>query len=114
MTDYRKGDVVLVPFDFTDRTGAKWRPSVVVSSQRYNQRSPDVLIASITGNPRAIPHLGDRRLAGWRAAGLLMPSIARAKLAAIEARLIGRRLGALTDEDLDAFDVGLREALGLS
>jgi hypothetical protein len=28
----------------------------VVSTDRYNQQSPDVLIASITGNLQAIPH----------------------------------------------------------
>ena len=30
------GDVVLVPFPFTDQTGAKKRPAVVVSSSGYN------------------------------------------------------------------------------
>ena len=62
MTAYRRGDVVLVPFDFTDRSGSKWRPAVIVSGQRYNRQTPDVLIASITGNLRAMPHPGDHRL----------------------------------------------------
>jgi hypothetical protein len=30
-TDYRFGDLVLVPFPFTDQTGIKKRPAVVVS-----------------------------------------------------------------------------------
>lgn len=30
------GDVVLVPFPFTDQSGIKKRPAVVVSSQKYN------------------------------------------------------------------------------
>ena len=71
MTTYRKGDVVLVPFDFTDRSGSKWRPAVVISSDRYNRETPDVLIASITGNLNAIPHPGDWRIGAWQAAGLL-------------------------------------------
>ena len=29
----RRGDIVLVPFDFTDRSGAQWRPAVVVSKR---------------------------------------------------------------------------------
>jgi mRNA interferase MazF len=31
---YSSGDVVLVPFPFTDQSGAKKRPAVVVSGNR--------------------------------------------------------------------------------
>jgi len=50
MTAYSRGDIVLVPFDFSDRSGSKLRPAVVVSTDEYNDRSPDVLVASLTGN----------------------------------------------------------------
>jgi mRNA interferase MazF len=36
MTTYSFGDVILVPFPFTDQSRAKQRPAVVVSSARYN------------------------------------------------------------------------------
>ncbi|MBI4494072.1 MAG: type II toxin-antitoxin system PemK/MazF family toxin [Chloroflexi bacterium] len=113
MTALRRGDVVLVPFDFTDRSGGKWRPAVVVSSDPYNQQTPDVLIASITGNLNAVPHPGDHALADWPAAGLLRPSLAQTKLATVEASIVGRRLGTLFAADMVAFERGLREALGL-
>jgi mRNA interferase MazF len=113
MTAYRRGDVVLVPFDFTDRSGTKWRPAVVVSSDSYNAGTPDVLIASITSNLGAISHPGDRRLTDWQAAGLLKPSLAQTKLATIASSLVGRRLGALSPADLAAFDQGLSSALDL-
>lgn len=45
MTLYRRGDIVPVPMDFTDRSGTKMRPAVVVSSDEYNNTCPDVLIA---------------------------------------------------------------------
>lgn len=80
MTAYRRGDVVLVP-DFTDRSESKLRPTVVVSGEDYNSGTPDVLIASITSNLRAIPHPGDYRIREWRAAGLLKPSLVQTKLA---------------------------------
>lgn len=114
MTTFRKGDVVLVPFDFTDRTGSKWRPAVVVSSDRYNAETPDVMIASITGNTRGLPHPGDHPLAEWRAAGLLRPSVVPSKIATIENRLVGRQLGALARTDLEGLASGLRDALGLN
>jgi len=113
MTALRRGDVVLVPFDFTDRSGTKWRPAVIVSCDRYNSQTPDVLIASITSNLGAVIHPGDYPLADWRAAGLLKPSLAQTKLATIQSSLFGRRLGTLSPTDMAAFDQGLRDALGL-
>lgn len=37
--DHAFGDVVLVPFRFTDQSGAKKRPAVIVSSSGYNTRT---------------------------------------------------------------------------
>jgi len=113
MTDYSRGDIVLVPFDFSDRSGTKLRPAVVVSTDEYNDRGPDVLVASITGNLDAVHHVGDRSIVDWQQAGLLIPSLFQTKIATIEASLIRRRLGRLTDDDLDRMIEGLREALDL-
>jgi mRNA interferase MazF len=38
MPAYGFGDIVLVPFPFTDQSGAKKRPAVIVSSAAYNRR----------------------------------------------------------------------------
>lgn len=114
MTTYRSGDVVLVRMDFTDRSGSAWRPVVVISSDQYNDETPDIVVASITANVRALPHPGDHLLADWRAAGLLRPSPAQTKLTTVESSIIGRKLGTLTSADLQAVKRGLREALALT
>lgn len=113
MTVYRKGDVVLVPFDFTDLSGSKVRPAIIISTDEYNQQSPDVLIASITGNLHPLPHPGDHQITGWQAAGLSLPSLAQTKIATIENQLVVRKLGELSEIDLAGIDQGLRKALGL-
>lgn len=48
MTAFRRGEVVLVAFPFTDLTTAKMRPALVVSSDAFNSRSLDVIVAAIT------------------------------------------------------------------
>jgi mRNA interferase MazF len=42
------GDVVLVPFPFTDQTASKKRSAVVVSADAYHQRRPDVIVMAVT------------------------------------------------------------------
>jgi mRNA interferase MazF len=46
------GDVVLVPFPFTDQSGAKKRPAVLVSSSGYNANRRDIVIMAITSQVR--------------------------------------------------------------
>jgi hypothetical protein len=47
------GDVVLVPFPFTDQSGTKRRPAIVVSLAGYNMSRRDIVIMarlwSLTG-----------------------------------------------------------------
>jgi hypothetical protein len=49
---YTFGDVVLVPFPFTDQSGGKKRPAVVVSSADYNSNRRDLVIMAITSKVR--------------------------------------------------------------
>lgn len=44
MTGFKRGEVVLVPFPFTDQTTAKKRPAVIISSDTYNDISSDLII----------------------------------------------------------------------
>ena len=42
MTTYNFGDVVLVPFPFSDQSVIKKRPAIVASSDEYSHRRPDI------------------------------------------------------------------------
>lgn len=54
------GDVVLVPFPFTDQTAAKKRPAIVVSSDAYHRERPDVIVVAVTSRTdRPVVSIGD-------------------------------------------------------
>lgn len=69
------GDVVLVPFPFTDQSGAKKRPAVIISSNGYNTGRRDLLIMAITSQVRTPLGFGEGLVADWQAAGLIKPSV---------------------------------------
>ncbi|WP_163381086.1 type II toxin-antitoxin system PemK/MazF family toxin [Cyclobacterium sp. SYSU L10401] len=49
--DFRQGDIVIVPFPFTDGQQSKNRPAVVVSAERVNN-TRDVILAQISSTTR--------------------------------------------------------------
>jgi mRNA interferase MazF len=93
------GNVVLVPFPFTNLTALKQRPAVVVSSRIYNDAKPDIVIMPVTSQIRSVSSLGEVLIGEWRQANLLKPSMIKPVLATLEQRLIIRSLGILQVQD---------------
>lgn len=46
----RKKDIILVPFPFSDQSGSKRRPALLVNHDKFNKNSDDVIICAITSN----------------------------------------------------------------
>jgi mRNA interferase MazF len=110
-TIYSFGDVVLVPFPFTDQTEAKKRPGVIVSSDEYNQSRPDVILMAITGHLSDYPRIGEVVVVDWKEAGLIKASTIKPILTTLEKSLIIRRLGKLRQRDVAALQATLRKIL---
>ncbi len=111
-TSYTRGNVVLVEFAFSDESGAKLRPALVVSSERYHRTRQEVIVAAITGNVgRRL--FGDRLIEQWPGAGLRRPSVATGILRTVTVPMIRHRIGTLQRDDLAAVDQALRGSLGL-
>ena len=113
MTEYSRGDVVLVSFIFADETGVKRRPAVIISSDAYHTGRDEAIIAAITSRTDRIL-VGDHLITGWQSAGLLFPSVATSIIRTIKQDMINRRLGSLPAQDMRAVESKLKLALGLS
>jgi mRNA interferase MazF len=100
MTGYEFGDVVLVPFPFTDQTASKRRPAVIVSSAAYHRDRPDVIILAITSQSQAQTTVGEAAIGKWKEAGLLRASVLKPVVATIEHGLVLRKLGRLDEADI--------------
>jgi len=112
MTGYEFGDVLLVPFPFTDQSATKRRPAVVVSSDAYHRERPDLIILAVTSQARPQAALGEAAVARWKEAGLLRPSVLKPVVATLERGLVLRKLGRLEGEDLQALRKVIGEILG--
>ena len=112
MTGYNRGDVVLVSFVFSDETGERRRPAVIVSSETYRQSCQEAIIMAITSRTDRIL-TGDHLIRDWREAGLLFPSVATGIIRTIKQDMLNRKLGTMSRADMQVIDTNLRAALSL-
>lgn len=98
MTVYKKWELVLVPFPFTDLSSTKCRPALIVSPDKYNA-GKDVVIAYVTSQINSLPRLGDYKLLDWKATGLPKPSMVRMKFATIDKTIIVKKIGIIETKD---------------
>ena len=93
------GAIVLTRFPFTDLSGAKRRPALVVS--RDNDRRVDLVVCFITSIHRSGPDMAP--LAATAETGLKVASVVRFdKLATLDRSVIAGKLGAAPDDWLRA------------
>ncbi|HYD65984.1 type II toxin-antitoxin system PemK/MazF family toxin [Azospirillum sp.] len=86
------GSIVFTRFPFTDLSGGKLRPALVVS--RDNGRRADVVLAFITSNTSFTDGPDARAIAPTAMNGLKVPSVVRFdKLVTLEKRVVSGKLG---------------------
>jgi mRNA interferase MazF len=115
-TTYKRGQVVVIAVPFSDRSGFKVRPALVVSSEAFHRKLPDLIVCPISSQSKYFEHPGpgDHPLEHWRRVGLHYPSTARiSNVVALEKRMIRRALGSVSRPDLRKVEDGLRVAFGL-
>lgn len=53
---FEQKDILVVPFPFSDLSGIKQRPVLVISNNIYNKMSNDIVTCGITSNLRILRH----------------------------------------------------------
>lgn len=110
---YSRGDIVFVPFMFTDKAVTKRRPAIIVSSEDYHSSRQEVIVAAVTSNLSRGAMAGDHSLQDWQEAGLPKPSMATGILRTLKQAMIIRKVGSLTTGDMRAVSDALSLALDL-
>src|SRR5713226_6339939 len=109
MSSYSRGEVVLVRYPFSDLSGSKVRPAVIVS---VPHSSKDVFTLPLTSNTTSLL-AGEFVFEDWSQAGLNVETSVKRGIYTIDQYLIVQRVGGLSDSDLKESNDALRTWLGL-
>jgi len=112
MTDCSHGDIVLVSFVFSDASGIKRRPALVLSTDHYHQNRQEAIVAAVTSNINRLL-TGDHKIKNWRQSGLLYPSVVTGIIRTVKQNMVSRQIGTLSSTDLHDVKRKLRESLDL-
>ncbi len=109
MSDLRFGDIILIKFPFTDVSGAKKRPALVLHDTDDN----DIIICRITSQIKESRF--DIEITDQKAAGLKLPSIIRLhKIVTIEKTLVDKKMGALSETDAKSVESLIKDIISKS
>ncbi|AFY75366.1 PemK-like protein [Synechococcus sp. PCC 7502] len=112
MTTYSFGDVLLVPFPFTDQTTTKKRPTIVISSDIYNQQKLDIILIAVTSQVSL--QFGEMLISDWSRAGLIKPSVIKPIITTLEKSLVLKKLGKLETPDIQTLKSSLQQIIKIS
>ncbi len=92
MPSFLKPEVVLVRYPFSDLTGTKVRPAVIIGTPHNSQ---DVFIVPLTSKTTSLLQ-GEFALANWKEAGLNVPSAVKRGVYTVHESLVMEKVGKLS------------------
>jgi mRNA interferase MazF len=110
--NYKQGNVVLVKIIFSEGSGVKKRPAIIISDKYYHNHKQEVIIAAVTStiDRRLLP--GDTKIEDWQEAGLKYPSLVTGIIQTLKINIIERKLGHLSLRDFSKIQTNLKKSLG--
>jgi len=90
------GEVILVPFPFSDLTGVKKRPAMVLADIEVRNEIICLMLTSVKIKSEKYEY----NIVKWEEAGLLKPTVARIhRLFTLHRNMVNKKLGRLTAEE---------------
>ena len=116
MNNLKKGDIVLVPFPFTDLSTSKLRPALVLYTNQSNQDTTLCFISSqgiaTVQDDEFILDITDPE---FNQTGLKTVSKVRiTRIVTLESQLISRKLGQITIEQIEQLNKKMIQAFQLA
>ena len=114
-----RGEVVLVDYPYSDRTGSKVRPCLVIQNDRSNQRLADTIVVTISSRVHRISEptqlLIDVSTPIGAQSGLLFSSAVQCQnVLTIDCKFVIRKIGTLPPAAMLQINQCLKEVLGIS
>jgi mRNA interferase MazF len=106
-----KGTIVLVPFPFTDLSGNKVRPCLVLYEQKYGE---DCIVSFISSVKQSKLHPTDIRIRATKINGLKIDSVVKMdKIATLQKKIVLGELGTLEPVLMKAVEATIKKIFGL-
>ena len=109
MPNYSKGDVILIRYPFSDLSGSKVRPAIVINAPHVSQ---DLIIVPLTSRTSALLP-GEFALSNWQEAGLNVASAIKRGIYTVQKDLCLKTVGQLSSTDENQLEQSLKQWLGL-
>jgi mRNA interferase MazF len=109
MPSYFQNEIVLVRYPFSDLSGSKVRPAVVVQAPHISQ---DIIIVPLTSKTTGLL-AGEFPVSNWKNSGLNVASAVKRGLYTIHLSLVVKSIGKLSEGDAKTLETSLRLWLGL-
>jgi mRNA interferase MazF len=109
MPSYTKDEIILVRLPFSDLSGSKTRPAIVVNAEHI---SKDLIIVPLTSKTSSLLE-GEFILSEWAAAGLKLETAVKRGLYTVHQSLVTKTIGKLVDPDTEQLARSIQIWLGL-
>ncbi len=97
-----QGDIFLVPFPFSDQSGRKVRPVIVLSNDKFNMYSQDIIGIGITSNISKDKYTLNLDSKDLKEGKLITKCVIKVEnLLRIDKDLIIKKIGKIKEEKLD-------------
>ncbi|MFH1050965.1 MAG: type II toxin-antitoxin system PemK/MazF family toxin [bacterium] len=109
MKNYSRNEVILIKYPFSSLTDFKVRPAIIISTEH---KSDNIIIVPLTSKIINI-YSDEFILKDWESTGLNVITAVKRGIFTIDSHLIIKRIGFLSNEDIDRLNKTILEWIGL-